>query len=90
MSRDRWLSVGVVIGYFFVATAFFLPPASTVGAEIHRAVGKALGYFWLPLFFIWQAEAENTPPEGRTLFRAIGWLLMLAPAVLGAIWWMWR
>jgi len=90
MSLDRWLSVAVVIGYFVVATDFFLPPARTVGAEIHRAVGKSLGYFWLPLFFIWRAEAESTPPEGRALFRAIGWLLMLAPAALGAIWLMWH
>lgn len=87
LSLHRGLSLCVVLGYVTVAATLVLPPAN-VDAMIHRVFGRALVYFWLPIYLIWFAEAENTSRHGRALFLMIGWVLMLAPAVVGVVWWM--
>lgn len=89
MSLSRWLSVWALIGYFLLATAI-LPGEAAAYRGIASAVGRASRYFWLPLFLIWSAEAEGKPREWLLVFRTIGWILMAAPALVGAVLWAWH
>jgi DnaJ-like protein len=88
MSKSRWLSLAVLLGYT-VLPQVILPTRVVARPEISRAVGMALGYFWLPLFLIWIAEADRTPVPAERVFKTIGWILMAAPAVVGATWILW-
>jgi hypothetical protein len=88
MSRDRWLSVAVVMAYVIVATAI-LPGHASQEAGIGRAVGTALGYFWLPLYLIWTAESDDSTRDTRVVLRTIGWVLMAVPALMVPLIWAW-
>jgi hypothetical protein len=86
MSRSRWTSVGVLLGYVVVAAAI-LPSEGSASASVTHAAGRALGYFWLPLFLIWRADNDASSREARLVFQVMGWILMVAPAFIGLAWW---
>jgi hypothetical protein len=87
MSRSRWLSLSALLAYFVVPFVFL--GESAANREVARAISRALGYFLLPFFLIWMADAQESRLS-QVVFMAIGWLLMVAPAVAGVIVWAWR
>jgi hypothetical protein len=87
MSWSRWLSLSALVAYFVIPFIFL--GESAANREVARAISRALGYFLLPLFLIWMADAQESRVS-QVVFRAIGWLFMIAPAVVGAIVWAWQ
>jgi DnaJ domain len=88
MSRSRWLSLVAFFAYFVVASVL-VPGELAANREVAKAVGQALGYFSLPLFLIWTADTQESRVS-QFVFRTIGWVFMVAPALLGAVIWAWR
>jgi hypothetical protein len=86
MSWGRGLSLGTVAAYLVLATTVLPGDPSTRG-YIGRYVGRALGYFWLPLYLIWGGQTISRVREARILFQIIGWILLAAPGVVGLVWW---
>jgi hypothetical protein len=87
MSFSRWLSLCAILAYLVIP--FISLGESAANREIARAISRALGYFLLPLFLIWMADAQESRVS-QIVFKTLGWLFMVAPAVAGAIVWAWR
>jgi len=86
MSVHRWLSLGAIAIYILASIPFFAH-AGPDKRELTKALGKALGYFWLPLYLIWTGDREDLADLTSRLCRFAGWLLMAAPAIVGMALW---
>ena len=87
MSRSRWFSAATPFVYLLLAAAL-LPETAAGHFEVGRAVGRAFGYFLLPLFLIWSAEGEDKTRVSRIMFQSIGWVLMSVPALILLVLWL--
>jgi hypothetical protein len=89
MTPNRWMSLSAIMIYVVVANLILSKDAAENRA-VARALGRAIAYFWLPLYLIWSSEAEDKPHQLQLLLGTIGWVLMIAPALVGAVLWVWH
>lgn len=80
MNVSRWLSIAALAGYVSAVSSSW--SQAIAEPAVNRALGRALAYFWLPLFVIWYADSQNTPREARIPIRMAGWILMAGPAII--------
>jgi DnaJ domain len=88
MTPNRWMSLSAIVIYVVVANLILSKEAADNRA-VAWALGDAIAYFWLPLYLIWSSEAEDKPHQLRLLLSTIGWVLVIAPALVGAVLWAW-
>lgn len=80
MNVSRWLSIVALAAYISAVSASW--SQALAEPAVNRAMGRALAYFWLPLFVIWYADAQSAPREAQIPLRIAGWALMAGPAIV--------